>query len=207
MNHLFPAFFKLEDLKILIIGGGNVGLEKATAVLVNSPLTHLKIVATYFHPDMDKMINQYPNVVLHKREYLESDLEGINILIGATDNRDLHVRIREQAHKRNILVNIADTPPLCDFYLGSVVRKGDLKIAISTNGKSPTLAKRIRENFEEIFPDEMQSVLDNMEAIRHKLKGDFAEKIIKLNQITTAMKAKGSKDKPNFKSFFKKLFH
>ena len=94
------------------------------------------------------------------------------------------------AKARKILSNIADTPDLCDFYLSSVVKKGDLKIAISTNGKSPTLAKRLREMFEEIIPEGTQDLLDNLKAVREKLRGDFEYKVNKLNEITTIFRNK-----------------
>jgi siroheme synthase-like protein len=84
-------------------------------------------------------------------------------------------------------VNVADTPDLCDFYLGSTVKKGDLKIGISTNGKSPTLAKRMRETFEAILPDETQSLLDNLKLIRDSLDVEFSEKVRRLNEITSLM--------------------
>jgi precorrin-2 dehydrogenase / sirohydrochlorin ferrochelatase len=73
---------------------------------------------------------------------------------------------------------------LCDFYLGSIVTKGDLKIAISTNGKSPTFSKRFRMMLEEVLPDELPQVLNNLRTIRDNLKGDFNYKIKKLNEIT-----------------------
>ena len=79
---------------------------------------------------------------------------------------------------------MADTPNLCDFYLGSIVKKGDLKIGISTNGKSPTLAKRLKAFLNDIIPDQIQESLDNLESYRKKIKGDFEEKIRKLNEIT-----------------------
>jgi precorrin-2 dehydrogenase/sirohydrochlorin ferrochelatase len=87
-------------------------------------------------------------------------------------------------------VNVADTPDLCDFYLSSVVRKGDLKIAISTNGKSPTFAKRFREILEDILPESLQETLDNLKDLRDKLKGDFSSKVDMLNEITNVMKKK-----------------
>jgi siroheme synthase-like protein len=79
---------------------------------------------------------------------------------------------------------VADTPALCDFYLGSIVQKGDLKIAISTNGKSPTLAKRIRAFLEDVIPADIQTSLEQLESLRKQLKGDFQEKIKQLNEIT-----------------------
>jgi uncharacterized membrane protein YfcA len=89
---------------------------------------------------------------------------------------------------------VADTPDLCDFYLGSVVKKGNLKIAISTNGKSPTIAKRLKETFNEALPDELDQVLDNMQSIRKKLNGDFDYKVKKLNSITKVLIEDSEKD-------------
>jgi siroheme synthase-like protein len=85
-----------------------------------------------------------------------------------------------------VLVNVADTPDLCDFYLGSVVTKGHIKIGISTNGKSPTIARRMREYLEEALPDDTNALLQNMQAIRQRIKGDFADKVKILNDITSS---------------------
>mgnify|MGYP001583593920 FL=1 len=107
-------------------------------------------------------------------------------MIAATGNSELNKLVKHEAEKRNILVNVADTPLLCDFYLGSIVQKGDLKIAISTNGKSPTLAKRLREYFEENLPD-VQDLLENLYSFRNKLRGDFTNKVNVLNELTSLL--------------------
>jgi hypothetical protein len=88
------------------------------------------------------------------------------------------------------LVNVADKPGLCDFYLGSIVQKGSLKIAISTNGKSPTVAKRLKEVLNEIIPGEMDDVLNDMQQIRQQLNGDFSDKVKQLNDLTKVLVAK-----------------
>ena len=93
-------------------------------------------------------------------------------------------QIRNDAKQRGKLVNAADKPDLCDFYLGSVVKKGNLKIAISTNGKSPTIAKRLKDVLNEVMPDQIDEVLQNMNVIRNKLSGNFTDKVNKLNHIT-----------------------
>ena len=82
------------------------------------------------------------------------------------------------------LTNVADTPDLCDFYLGSIVSRGDLKIAISTNGKSPTLGKRIRQYLEDALPDNTQQIINGLKAFRDTLKGDFESKVRALNDVT-----------------------
>ena len=88
------------------------------------------------------------------------------------------------AKAKGKLVNVADKPELCDFYLSSVVQKGSIKIAISTNGKSPTIAKRLKEVLGTIIPDEMENVLDNIQVIRKKINGSFEEKVKQLNALT-----------------------
>ena len=81
-------------------------------------------------------------------------------------------------------MNVADTPDLCDFYLGGIVTKGNLKVAISTNGKSPTAAKRLRQLLEEVLPDELDDLLENLHAYRETLKGDFEYKVKAMNEVT-----------------------
>ncbi|MFN6019330.1 MAG: bifunctional precorrin-2 dehydrogenase/sirohydrochlorin ferrochelatase, partial [Bacteroidota bacterium] len=95
-------------------------------------------------------------------------------------------KVSKDAQKEGILVNIADTPNLCDFYMGSIVTKGHLKIAISTKGKSPTLAKRMREWLEFIIPDEIDDSLHKLNEFRRRIKGDFVLKLKRMDEITDA---------------------
>ncbi|KAA2223328.1 TSUP family transporter [Chryseobacterium sediminis] len=184
-NSLYPIFLKLENLSLLIIGGGKVALEKLESILGNSPETSIKLVAKEIIPEVKALEHQYSNLTLHERSYDDHDFNDADIAVIAVNNIELASEIREKAQRKNVLVNIADKPDLCDFYLGSIVKKGNLKIAISTNGKSPTIAKRLRETFSEAIPDEMDHVLDNMHHIRNKLTGDFNYKVKELNKITT----------------------
>jgi siroheme synthase-like protein len=186
-NTLFPVFLKLEGIRVLIVGGGKIGLEKIQAVLTNCPTAHVVLVAPNILPEISILAAQFPTVELRQRAFLEEDLEDTGLVITATGDRVLSEQIRKGAGKRNLLVNVADTPDLCDFYLGSVVRKGDLKIAVSTNGKSPTMAKRIKEVMNDAIPDETQEVLENLSTIRGNLKDHFEEKVKKLNAITSVM--------------------
>lgn len=186
-NPLFPVFLKLEKLKVLIVGGGNVALEKIHAVLNNSPETEITLVAPEIHPEIRQISVNHPTINLKERFFFPGDLFTADLVIVATDDKELNKTVQQEAKKRQVLVNVADTPELCDFYLGSIVRKGDLKIAISTNGKSPTLAKRVKEILNDAFPDEIQEVLDNLEIIRKKLNGNFSYKVKKLNEITSVL--------------------
>ncbi len=184
MNELFPIFLKLDRLNTLVVGGGNVALEKVSALLRNSPAAQVTMVAPMFRADTLVFLQDYVQVEILEREFEMGDLTGRDLVICATDNRELHERIQEACAGQHILCNVADTPDLCDFYLGSIVQKGDLKIAISTNGKSPTLAKRIRAFLEDVIPEEIQESLEGMEAVRKTLKGDFQAKIKALNELT-----------------------
>jgi siroheme synthase-like protein len=186
-NPLFPAFLKLENLRVLLVGGGNVGLEKLTAILRSSPNTAVTIVSISFLPELRDLAARHPRIQLLERGWLETDLDGADIVFAATDDPALHRRIKDAARSRRLLVNVADTPDLCDFYLSSVVQKGQLKVAISTNGKSPTVAKRVRAVLEETLPDELDEVLQQMTIIRGRLAGDFAAKVKSLNAVTAEL--------------------
>jgi precorrin-2 dehydrogenase / sirohydrochlorin ferrochelatase len=185
-NNLFPIFLKLEELDTLIVGGGNVGLEKLTGLLKSSPKAKVTLVAEKISPEVKTIALQSKTVRLIERRFRLRDLVSKDIVILATDDKTLHQRIRIVARKKKLLVNVADTPELCDFYLGSIVTKGNIKIGISTNGKSPTIAKRMREYFEEVLPENANSLLDNMEKIRDRIKGDFRHKVDVLNEITAS---------------------
>lgn len=187
VNELFPVFLKLEKLSLLIVGGGYVGMEKLTAVLQNSPKANIKLVATVISDDIKALAKNYPKLLLIERPYQSDDINDADIIFAAVNDRTISEQVVADAKGKNKLVNAADKPDLCDFYLSSVVQKGNLKIAISTNGKSPTIAKRIKEVLNEIMPDELDAVLNNMQSIRNKLSGDFTEKVKQLNEITKSL--------------------
>lgn len=187
VNALFPIFLKLDKLSVLIVGGGNVALEKLTAVLTNSPLAVVRLVGTEINDDLKQLASDYPLVRFEERPFEESDLEGVDIVIIAINDMSKSEEIRNLAKEAKKLVNAADKPELCDFYLSSVVQKGNVKIAISTNGKSPTIAKRLKEVLNHAIPAEIDEVADNLQIIRTKLNGNFAYKVRRLNQLTKSL--------------------
>ena len=186
-NNLFPVFLKLENLRLLIVGGGYVGMEKLEAVISNSPGTAITLVAIQISDAIKEVAKQFPNITLTEKPYDISDLANNDIVIAAINDPVVSQQVVTDAKSKKILVNAADKPDLCDFYLSSVVKKGNLKIAISTNGKSPTIAKRVKEVLNETLPDEIDALLDNMQSIRNKLSGDFAEKVNQLNELTKSL--------------------
>src|SRR6478609_548428 len=180
-NKLFPVFFRLDRLKVLVVGGGHVGTEKMNALFKSSPNASVVVVAPEISPEISQLALLYPSqITLLNKKFESADLDQADLVIAATADHALNRTVWEQAKQKKVLANIADTPELCDFYLGSIVTKGDLKIAISTNGKSPTLSKRIREILEEAIPDSVTVILDRLKEIRDQLKGDFESKIKKM---------------------------
>ena len=186
-NPLYPIFVKLENFDVLVVGAGNVGLEKLESLLGNSPKTKITVVAPFIRPETRTFAVDFPQVIFKEKAFEPSDLDGKTFVIATTDNKAVNIEVKRLASERGILANVADTPDYCDFYLGSIVQKGSLKIAISTNGKSPTVAKRLKQNLNEILPDSLEETLENMGKIREILRGDFAKKIEVLNKVTSAL--------------------
>lgn len=188
-NELYPVFFRMDRLRTLIVGGGNVGLEKLTFLLKSSPNAQVIVESIDFLPQTEELIAKHDSVHKVQKAFEPSDLDAFDLVIAATADNDTNRHIWEQAKQRGIIINVADTPELCDFYLGSIVTRGPLKLAISTNGQSPTFAKRIRQMMEDVLPDEkdIDEVIENLRTYRDTLKGDFEEKVEKLNKITEVM--------------------
>lgn len=186
-NQLFPVFIKLENLTVLLVGGGLVALEKLTVLLNNSPSTKIRIVAKEFNEQLKALALSYQQVTLVEKKFEEVDLHNVNLVITALNDVAISKQIVDLAHEHKILINSADKPELCDFYLGSIVQKGNLKIAISTNGKSPTLAKRLKELLHHIIPEEVEDTLETLNAIREQLRGDIQSKIKTLNELTKGL--------------------
>lgn len=187
MNHLYPIFLKVHELNVLLVGGGFVGTEKLEFLLKSSPKAQVTAISREFRPEFLEVAAKSDTVTLIEDVYDEKYLGGKHIVIAATDDKAVNRQIRDEAKERFLLVNVADTPELCDFYLGGIVTKGNLKIAISTNGKSPTTAKRLRQLLEEVLPEEIDDLLENLNAYRDTLKGDFEYKVKAMNEITEGL--------------------
>ncbi len=183
-NTLFPIFLKTEQAHFLIVGGGNIGLENTERLLNQNPEVKITIVSPDFLEEFKNISQQNSNVTLKQKLFDETDLESVDFVIAATNIKEVNADIKKLANARKILVNATDQPDLCDFYLGSIVNKGNLKIAISTNGKSPTIAKRLKETLEHSLPDQLDYLILNMNELRNQLSGDFKTKVKILNNIT-----------------------
>jgi precorrin-2 dehydrogenase/sirohydrochlorin ferrochelatase len=162
----YPIYLDIKDKDCLVIGGGSVGTRKVETLLeCGAKVTVVSIDAS----EKLKKLSNSGAIQLKKRAFQTTDLDGVFLVIGATDDEDLNVRIHEAAERRRVLCNIADRPEACNFILPSIVSRGDLIIAISTSGKSPALAKKLRKQLEAQFGSEYAGYLNLMGAIRKKL--------------------------------------
>lgn len=185
-NNLYPIFLKTHQLEILIVGGGYVAEEKLTFLLKSSPDAKVTMVAPMYRAGTVALAKK-GNVNLKVDKYNEAYLKGKHIVIATTDNPEVNLKVYKDCRLEQKLVNVADNPPLCDFYMGGIVTKGNVKIAISTNGKSPTTAKRLRQFFEEVIPEDINKLVANLNIFRKTIKGDFEEKVNTLNKITETL--------------------
>ena len=182
-NNLYPIFLKTQQLQILIVGGGFVALEKMSFLLKSSPDANVTLIAPFFRDETKEFAQKF-HIQMIDDSYNKGYLKNKQIVIATTDNIDVNIQVYQDCKSKNILVNVADNPPFCDFYMGGIVTKGNVKIAISTNGKSPTTAKRLRQFFEEVIPEEIDDLVKNINEYRKTIKGNFEEKVEKLNEFT-----------------------
>jgi precorrin-2 dehydrogenase/sirohydrochlorin ferrochelatase len=182
-NNLYPIFLKTSKLHILIVGGGNVAEEKLTFLTKSSPEANVVMVSPEFAKGTLELAGKH-NVQLISDVYDKKYLKGMHLVIATTDKPTVNVKVYEDCRALDKLVNVADNPPYCDFYMGGIVTKGNVKVAISTNGKSPTTAKRLRQFFEEVIPEDINQMVLNLNTYRKTLKGNFEEKVEKMNEVT-----------------------
>src|SRR3954449_9523351 len=147
----YIACLKLTGRRCVVVGGGEIGLEKVEGLLACDG--RVVLVAPTAVPELEALAAE-GSIEWERREYAPADLERTFIVIAATDDTDANIRIYEDAERRAMLVNIVDVPPLCNFILPAIVRTGPLAIAISTAGASPALAKRMKRQVSELFGEE-----------------------------------------------------
>lgn len=148
MTNLFPMFMKLNVRSCLVVGAGNIGEQKIAGLLETG--ARIRVVAIEATPTVREWARE-GRIELELRPYRSSDLEGVFLAVVATSSRTLNERIYGDAQARRVLCNVVDVPDLCDFFYPSVVRRGDLQIAVSTAGQSPSLAQKIRQQLEKQF--------------------------------------------------------
>jgi len=162
----YPVNLDIKDRACLVIGGGGVGTRKVKT------LVDCGAVVTVVSPEVSAQLEKMAAaglVTLEKRAYQATDLQEKFLVIGATDDEVLNRRIHADAEALNTLCNIADRPEICNFILPAIVNRGDLVLAVSTSGKSPAYAKKMRKDLENQFGEEYEPFLRLMGAIRQRL--------------------------------------
>ena len=163
---LFPMFLKLEGRACLVVGGGAVGEPKIDSLLTSG--AKVRVVA----PRVTARVAEWARtgaIQWEVREFATPDIDGAFLIIAATSSRETNGAIFREAQRRSILCNVVDDPEYCDFYYPAVVRRGDLQLAISTNGHSPALAQRIRRELEVQFGPQYGEWLEELGRIRQEL--------------------------------------
>ncbi|MEM6396085.1 MAG: bifunctional precorrin-2 dehydrogenase/sirohydrochlorin ferrochelatase [Bacteroidota bacterium] len=206
-NQLYPVFLRLDRLRLLVVGAGEVGHEKLNFLLRSSPNANVMIVAPWMGEELRELLGKpiketqldgHKHVIFaspgggsiewQTRLFEEKDAESADMVIAATNFKEVNLEVWRAAKKYGRIVNVADTPDLCDLYLGSIVTRGPLKIAVSTNGQSPTFAKRFRQWLEKQLPEkETPQLLSNLKVFRDRLNCDFSAKVKALNEVTSSL--------------------
>jgi len=163
---LLPIFVKLAGRQCLLVGAGEVALQKIPSLLAAD--ARLRVIAPRVVPEVAVLASE-GRIEVIGREYMDSDLEGTFLVIAATDDPAVNEAVYRGAVERNILCNSVDDPPHCDFYFGSIVSRGDMQIAISTAGESPALAQRLRREIDEQLPADLGPWLHQLGALRREV--------------------------------------
>ena len=164
----YIACLRLSGRTSLVVGGGDIGLEKVEGLLACGG--DVVLVAPEAHPALQELAAE-GSITWHQRDYRADDLEGCLIAIAATDDTDINIQVFNDAEKRAMLVNVVDVPPLCNFILPAIVRTGPLAVAISTAGASPALAKRMKREISELFGEPYATLAVLLNDVRGWAKG------------------------------------
>jgi len=162
----YPVFLKVEGRPVLVVGGGEVGARKVETLLRSG--ARVGVVSPELSPWLEERVRE-GTVELVGGHYDETQLLGRFLVIAATDDGDLNSRIASDAERRNLLCNVVDVPREGNFIVPALVRRGALTLAISTDGQSPALARRIREELEERYGEEYGDLLHLLGAVRARL--------------------------------------
>jgi precorrin-2 dehydrogenase/sirohydrochlorin ferrochelatase len=165
----YIACLKLTGRRCLVVGGGDIGLEKVEGLLACG--ADVTLIAPVAHPELEELASE-GSIRWERRAYTGTDdLEGAFVVIAATDDSEVNIGVFDDAEQRTMLVNVVDVPPLCNFILPAIVRSGPLAIAISTAGASPALAKRMKREVSELFGEEYARLAVILNGARGWAKG------------------------------------
>ncbi|WP_347491082.1 bifunctional precorrin-2 dehydrogenase/sirohydrochlorin ferrochelatase [Desulfoscipio sp. XC116] len=192
---LYPIFLNLKDKKCLVVGGGKVAERKVSALARCGAQIH--VISPQLTAELQNMVEC--GLIKHRHGYYEtSDLADAFLVISATNNEAANHTVANDCMQRNIMVNVVDDPPRCNFFVPSVVHRGSLKLAVSTGGSSPRLARMIRQKLEQEFGTAFTEFTNFLGAIRRQVREQVTntakrEQILKdlVDETTFAMVAQG----------------
>jgi precorrin-2 dehydrogenase / sirohydrochlorin ferrochelatase len=168
----YIACLKLKGRRCVVVGGGEIGLEKVEGLLACD--ADVTLIAPEAGPELEALAAER-SILWERRAYAgQADLEGVFLVIACTNDTDVNIGVYEDAERRAMLVNVVDVPPLCNFILPAIVRTGPLAIAISTAGASPALAKRMKAEVSELFGEEYAQLAVMLNDVRGWAKGTLA---------------------------------
>ena len=167
MNPYYPLFLNVKAMKCIVIGGGLIALRKVKDLLEHC--ADITVVSPYICKGIDDLLAQ-SKIRVFKRKYQVGDLDGSYLTVVATGDKSLNKKVVKEAKERKVLLNIVDDPELSDFIVPSVIHRGDISIAVSTGGKSPALARKIRTRLETHFADEYSALALLVNEVRTKLQ-------------------------------------
>lgn len=163
----YPVFLDIAGKPAVVIGGGNIAAQKVEGLLQAG--ADVTVISPKLSPELQQLVTG--GLVTHvARAYEKGDLQGFALAFVATADRSVNAEVTAEAQERRVLVNAVDDPPNCDFIMPSIVRKGDIIVAISTSGGSPAMARKLREQMEEFFSEEDAELLALASEVRKELR-------------------------------------
>ncbi len=199
---LYPIFLNIENMLAVVVGGGEVAWRKIKDLAEAG--ARIKIIA----PSISKEINEFAGnnrnmVEIIGREYNDGDINGADLVFSCTDNSELNKRIFTEARSKGIIINSVDDPENCTFLVPSSAKRGDLTVAVSTDGTSPAMAARLRRIFEDHIPHNMEEILDSLRDARKILqdnrnlssgeRGEILKKIVNRDRLLKKLVKSGKK--------------
>jgi siroheme synthase-like protein len=167
---MFPIFLKLQGRRCLVVGGGTIAAPKIASLLRAGGV--VTVVSPHALPEIQAQAGE-GELTWVSREFVDNDLDGMFLVVAATDQQLINHSVAEAARINGVLCNSVDDPPDCDFFYPSAVRRGDLQIAISTAGKSPALSQRLREEIDAMLPEDTGAWLDQLGETRLQMLQAF----------------------------------
>ncbi len=167
MCSYYPIFINLENKPVLIVGGGTVAYRKVQTLLEYG--AQIRIISPEVGPQLEELIDSKQCLWI-PREYTEGDIQDVVIVFSCTDKEEINARVAKEAQTKNTLINVVDDPEKCSFIVPSIMRRGNLSIAVSTAGSSPKVASQIRQELEELYGHEIEIYLQLLKTWRIEAK-------------------------------------